>query len=72
MSRKSDDSSRNEFFSLHAYQTELSRLVYKFSYVLEDVADFWKFVQKYEDVERKKYQARLNHKPTEVEPNNSG
>lgn len=69
MSRRNDDSSRNEFFSLHTYRAELSRLVDKFSYVLEDVADFWKFVQKYEDVERKKTPIRQQ---VSEEPKSSG
>ncbi|KAK7573392.1 hypothetical protein V9T40_010583 [Parthenolecanium corni] len=69
MSRRSDDFPKNEFFSLHSYRTELSRLVDKFSYVLEDVVDFWKFVQKYEDVERKKTTSR--QQATE-EPKHSG
>lgn len=42
------------FFSFSFYRHDLSRLLDKFSYIIEDTTDFWKFVQKYEDVERKK------------------
>lgn len=42
------------YFAFHSYRNDLSRLLDKFNHVIEDTADFWKFVQKYEDVELKK------------------
>ncbi len=54
MSRKVKEFQSEEYFSIHAHKNDLARLVDKFGSILEDVADFWKFVQKYEDVERKK------------------
>lgn len=48
--------SRNEehFFAFHVYKNELNRVIDRLHHVVEDTADFWKFVQKYEEVERKK------------------
>ena len=53
---KSRKMSRNDeqFFAFHSYRNELSRVIERLNHVIEDTHDFWKFVQKYEEVERKK------------------
>ncbi|XP_065221924.1 probable ATP-dependent RNA helicase DHX34 [Planococcus citri] len=60
MSRKRHDH-HIEFYS---YRSDLSRLVEKFQHVIENVSDFWAFVQKYEEVERKKASKNTQHEPT--------
>lgn len=47
---RSDES----FFAFHVYKNELSRVLERLNHVIEDTVDFWKFVQKYEEVERKR------------------
>lgn len=68
MSNKRHKSHKDENFFFHAYRNDLTRLVEKFNTVLEDSNDFWKFVQKYEDVERKKLTSDVG---TRSKPENS-
>lgn len=54
MNKKKSKSNEEEYFLFYKYKNDLLRLTEKFNCVVEDTADFWKFVQKYEDIERKK------------------
>ena len=50
----SKSKTEEQFFAFHAYRNDLARILDKFNHVIEDLTDFWRFVFKYEEVERKK------------------
>lgn len=68
MSRKERDRDHNNCIEFYAYRSELARLLEKLNNVIENTGDFWAFVQKYEQVERKKSRTNV----PQQRPSNSG
>lgn len=63
--RRHDHEDTIEFYS---YRSDLGRLIEKLNHVIENTNDFWAFVQKYEEVERKKSKQHVQYE----RPPNSG
>lgn len=62
MSRKRHDQrDQTDHIEFYSYRTDLTRLIEKLHHVIENIPDFWAFVQKYEEVERKKSRQNVQH-----------